>query len=426
MIHQPHLIAGAAVLGIAAGMLITAGPRTQPTTAPTAIAPTVAATPAPPPPGADLPADPQVLAAPVAVVNGQDISLRAVEDAALRKEAADEVRAWLADKVDRLAWDRVADAAPLVVLDGVTLTRRDLAVGLLAKGVGSIREDLIAQTLVEQELTRTGTTLSTDLLEAEYRRIERKFHAELAKRGQPPVPYEDWLRSKRGQSRDAFLGERGFRLGAGLHAMVVADASASVDDTALAAWFSAQRSRYDEAEAVDLSTIFLPYRASARDATGPVVMPADRDALLSVCIGLWDQIRKGTTTFETTWSTYAASHERTGPGGRLGWVGRNGVRDLTDTRILPAAVMAAAFSDTTGLPRLLMPIQGETGIDLVRVHAWRPARTAELAAIRPRVVEDWIEDRLEPLTAAWMQRLKNRSSIVYKSLPELTRVRSIP
>jgi hypothetical protein len=371
------------------------------------------------------PVDPPVLAMPVAVVNGVPITLRRLEDALLKKEGAEEVKQWVAERVDKADWERFDDGTPILTVAGSVLTRKDMAVKLLEKGAGNARQDLINQTMVEQAIAASGVVLTQEQLDLEYARMERAFRRELESRRKPIITYANFLRENKGLSVDEFKGQKAFRIGAGLHALVVADARKAVSDRELEQWFEANRARFDVDEAVDLSLIHIAYQKSGVDGNGvEFAVPQDRDNLMAVFRQIYVQIVRNQVSFETAWANFGRAYDRGEDGGRIGWVGRDGRRAQADARQLPPEVMRAAFDDTVKLPRLCLPVEGPDGIDLIRVNAWRPRTPAVFTEQKERIFAAWVEEDLDDRTTRWMHELLRRTTIQYKSIPELTRIRA--
>ncbi len=366
---------------------------------------------------------------PVAFVDDRSITLRQVEDALLRKEGVEEIETWLHERLSEVAWEKLGDDTVLLAIDQARITRRDIAEKLLQRGSGTAqalapkaREDLIGIAVVERALSRAGIALDKAMLDAEYVRVEASFHAERERKKEPKVAYEDYLRTTKNMNVDQFKAQVGFRMLAGLHALVFAEARSAVGEPALAAWFDKNRARFDQTEAVDLSTIYIPYRTDRE--LGRPVTAKDRDDLMDAFITFHVDITKGRSTYEFIWKNYAASWEHTGEGGRIGWIGRDGRRPDPKDRPLPKALIEDAFANVGRLPCLLMPIQSDSGIDLGRVNAYRKEKKAVFAEVRAEVLKAMVEEQLDQRTQDLLARLRDEAKVRYQSLPEAIRKRT--
>ncbi|MBA2481039.1 MAG: peptidyl-prolyl cis-trans isomerase [Planctomycetes bacterium] len=374
-------------------------------------------------PSAEAPLDPAK--APVAVVNGTAVPLRAIEDAMLKKEGVEKVEEWVHQQLEHVDWTKLNDADPVLSIGGIVLTRKQLAVALLKSGTGKVRDELISITMVEQALAKAGIPIDQKAIDSTYTAMERQFDHDLAAKGKERIDFASFLRAKEQQTPDEFKKQAGFRLLAGMRALVLKQAREQIVDTELKAWFDGHRASYDVPEAVRLSAIYIGYRTS-KGPDGKERMDQDeRDRLLAeVMLPLHRSLKNGQQSFEQTWFAYGKPYDReAGDGGALGWVTRDGIREKAGARPIPSALMQKALA-VSEFPTLLEPFAGPTGVEIVRVEAHRPAKAADFAEVRERVFTDLVESQMEARSTRLLADLRRTSDVRYESLPEIIEKRS--
>ncbi|MFM2091740.1 MAG: hypothetical protein RLZZ127_2229 [Planctomycetota bacterium] len=350
---------------------------------------------------------------PVVVVGGEAIAVGELEDTLLQREGTDQLGSWLREALAAVDWRRLPDDAPVVAIGGRTLTRRQLALDLLARHGAEVREELIGIRLVEQALHREGIAIDQAALDAEWDRIERGFQDSLTAKGQPSVPFAQYLQASQGKTREQLVAETGFRMAAGLHLLVDRRLRSELTDAEVAAWFEAKRATFDQPEAVDLSIISIPYLRPGD--------PADRERLLGVMRSLHAAVSRGQPTFAQAWQAYGRASDPRSTDGRVGWVGAEGRRS-DGGRQVPAPVMAEVWGAKP--PRLMEPVAHDAGVDLVMVHARRPFQSATLAAVRERVVAGILDERRAARTQRMLSELRRGTEVEYRSLPAAIAARS--
>ncbi len=366
---------------------------------------------------ADAPPAPAVAGAnSVALVNGVPITLRQVEDSLLAKEGKEAVQAWVDQHLDRIAWDRLTEDDPILSIGFNKITRRELAAALVAKGAGKVRDDLINIAIVDQALAKAGVLVTDTQVRTTWERMARKFHEDMGKKGNTSVDLASWIKTKEGMTIAEFQAQPGFRMLAGLQALVHQRAASEFSDEVLRAAFAGRPERYREVEAVDLSTLSIPFRG-APAADGKVTVDrAERERLSSVMDSLFRQISSGQVSFERTFEVFGKGWDAgAGPGGRVGWVPRNGHR--LDGQPLSDEVMRVAW-DVARFPALLPPLMDGRGITLALVHGHRPQRDPDFAAVKERVRADLIDETLERRTEVLLKELRDATTIEYRSLSE--------
>ncbi len=353
----------------------------------------------------------------VARVGTADITTAQLTNELLRREGADALLNWVQGHLEKLAWSELADDAVVMAVGGHELRKRDLASMLLKEKGAKVREELIDIAVVEQAVAKAGLLLDDALLAAEYRLMERDFQRRLQGQGQGHVDFASYLRVKEKMSVEQFLAQPAVRMLAGLHALVRRQIAAEQDDAKLQAKLDAERARWDEHAAVDLSVMHLPWK---RDAEGRVT-PEEQARLQGVVNLLYRQIATKEVTFAKAWEAFGKAWDASGPGGRIGWVDADGHRQDETARLIPKPLVARAFASEGPFPMLLSPHVHEAGVDLAEIHGKRPARSVTLGEVRERLIQDLLERELEARTKALVGQLRREAAIGYGSLPEAMR-----
>jgi hypothetical protein len=375
------------------------------------------------PAAADAPLDPASTA--VATVNGKVVALRAVEDAMLKKEGVEKVEEWVHAQLEHVDWSKVGDSDPILSIAGVALTRKQLAVALLKSGTGKVRDELISIAMVEQALAKEGIQIDQKAIDSTYIAMERQFDRDAAAKGKDRIDFASFLRAKEQQTPEEFKKQAGFRLLAGLRALVLKQARTELTEAELRIWFDSHRSSYDVPEAVRLADIYVAYRPR-KGADGKESIDGDqRDQLLAeLMLPLYRSIKAGQQSFEQTWFAYGKPYDReAGDGGALGWVTKDGVRERAGARPLPTALVEKALA-VRDFPTLLEPAPGPTGVDLVRVDAHRPAKAADFGEVKERIFTDLVESQMDARSTRMLADLRRASEVRYESLPEIIEKRS--
>ncbi len=366
-------------------------------------------------------ADPTTI--PVALIDGKPITLRQVEDALLKKEGSEQLEEWVHAHLEHIDWSKLSDDEVILAIGGTQLKRKELAVSLLKSGTGKVREDLINITLVENALVKQGVTIDQQAIDSAFASMERKFKSTQKDKSQQ-IDFASYIQAKEGLPPDEFKKQAGFRMFAGVRALVVKRAREELSDADRMLWFDGHRARYDQREGVELSDIFLPYYPR-KDKDGKDVVDEDeRNRLMSLVLGLFVNIRDGKQEFALTWSAFSKGRDPdTAEGGKLGWVGHDGTRANPAARVIPKQVVDLAFA-VTKFPTLLQPELGPNGIDLVRVDAHREAKLATYDEVKERVFQDLLEEQLDDRTQRMMGDLRRAADIQMKSIPDAIEQRS--
>ena len=368
------------------------------------------------------PLPPAAAASPtVATVNGAALTLRDVENALLKKEGADLVEEWVHAQLEKLDFTSLKNDDVILSIGFNKITRQEIADGLLRRGAGKVRDELIKIRLVEQAVAEAGIVIDQALLDATYARIAKRFEAQWAERGDTRIDFTNYLQMKEKQTPEQFRAQPGFRMLAGLQALVHQEAAHEVNELELRAWFDIHRERWRVSEAVDLDLIAIPYQPEPGPDGKPVVTQAERDRLMAVMLQLQRQIVKKQVSFAQTWALYAKSWDaEVREGGHLGFVDRQGRRDgaTAKTRVLGPDLMAALWAvDKPGT--LLPPIASDWGVELAGYRGRRAAREPVFEQVRDEVRAARIDETLEARTDGLLKRLKDKAKITYKSLPEI-------
>lgn len=357
-------------------------------------------------------ADPAV----VAEVDGQAITRRQVEDALLRKEGADLVQELVQRRLDGLDWAGLADDDLLVELGGARITRRQLAAHLLAGKGAQARQELVEIAVVEQALRREGILVTDTLVAAEWARMRRRFEAQQAGKAER-VDFDAYLRARERMSPEQFRAQPGFRMLAGIHALVLKRARAELDEAALRRRFDADPERFRQHEAVDLQALFMPWRSEPGPDGRPLVAADERERLGGVAASIWGSIARGEVPFERSWTAFGRSWDpEAGPGGRIGWVGRDGRREQPGSRAVARPAIERAWEAAAGYPALLPPVAAEDGVWILRVLGRRAERAPVFAEVRERVFDDLVDEQLEARTKALLADLRGAARVQWHAL----------
>lgn len=352
----------------------------------------------------------------VAEVDGQPITRRQVEDALLRKEGAEQVQQWVERRLDALDWAGLADGDVLLELGGERITRGQLARRLLAaKGVQA-RQELVEIAVVEQALRREGILVTDALVAAEWARMRRRFEQQQAGKAER-IDFDAYIRARERMTPEQFRAQPGFRMLAGIHALVAKRARAELDEAALRARFDADPERFRQHEAVDLQVLFMPWRSEPGPDGAPVVSADERGRLAVVAAGVWRSIQRGEVPFERSWEAFGRSWDpEAGPGGRIGWVERDGRREQPGSRMVARPLMDQAWRVAAGFPVLLPPIAAEDGMWIARVLGRRAERAPVFGEVRERVFDDLLDGQLEARTTALLADLRRTARVDWRAL----------
>lgn len=417
------------VIGLVAGAALVYGLRPSASTVP-APAPVVASQPGAAPggpaqpsatPASVAPAAPSGAgAAPVAVVDGQVITLREVENALLKQEGVQQLMTMLDEQFKRTDWERLADHDILVQTNTWRVSRVSVAAQLLKQKASDAREDLIGIALVRGALKKEGVVVDDALVANEVKRMEKRHYASLEARNQPYMDFRAFIEQTQKVPFEQYIAQEGFRMGAGIRALVERRATAEIGDERLQEWFASHIERYRVQPAADISAIYIPYQTSKGPDGKERVTQEEKDRLMGVMVQLHQAIFKRQVSFERTFQTFARGFEQNADaGGRLGWVNRDGNRPIKGARRVAQRTMEEIFAAQPPFPVLLSPIASELGIDLVQVHARRAGKEPVFADLRAQIVADIVDSELAPRTKRVLDDLRRSSVIDYRSLPAL-------
>lgn len=349
----------------------------------------------------------------IASVNGAPITAAQLGREMLRREGTDALLNWMQGHLEKLDWDEIADETVILQVAGHQLRKRELAEMLSREKGAKVREQLIDIAIVEQALAKAGVVLDDAAMAAEFRLMERDFHRRMAEKGQGHIDFASWLKVKEKMDVHAFLAQPAVRMLAGVHELVRREIRQEFDDAKLQAMLDADRPRWDQRAGVDLSTIFMPWKRSESGA----VTPEEQARLQSVANIIHRQLVTKEVTFAKAWDAFAKAWDSYGPNGRIGWVAPDGTREDPSLRRIPQPLIERALAANGPYPVLLPPHVHAAGIDIVLVHAKRPARRVELTDIRERLIQDLAERDLETRTKAVIARLRRDADVRYGSLP---------
>jgi hypothetical protein len=360
------------------------------------------------------PANQPIALKPVAWVNNRAITLGELERTLIAKEGADLITDQVRKDLEERNWDAVADDQRVLPWNP---TRAELLIALLSAKGGAVREELINLALVEQAIAADGRTLDRSMVDNELKRMQQRLDAGMEKRGNQRMDLRAFIQSTYDMSLERWTQQRGFRLLVGLHVLVEGRAKTFITDADVAAWLERHRDRYRVPEAVDVSSIFLPWPTPEAGSD-----PAqDRANLMAMAVNLHDTIRAGRLTFAKAWAGLAGRQRDpdAGADGRLGWVRRDGTGEIGPGRTVIPAAVAKAFVVQPPWPALLDPVAGERGVELLLVHGRRAAADPTAEELADRIRRDIVDAELESRTQQMLKDLRRASSIRYESLADL-------
>ena len=360
----------------------------------------------------------------VATIDGSPVTLRELEDVLLKKEGADLVEEWVHGQLQGLDFAKLQEDDVILAIGFNKITRREIADSILRKGVGKARDELINIRLVEGAIAQAGIVVGPEQLDATWERMRKRFEEKVADGGDTRIDFVNYLQVKEKMTPEQFRAQAGFRMLAGLQALVHHQAKDEWDDPALRAWFDANKGRWRITESVDLAVIAIPYNREPGPDGQPVVTAAERERLMQVMVSLYRQVSSRDPKalgFARTWLLYGKSWDpETKDGGRVGFVDRAGRREGAGakTRIIGADLMTAAWN-VASFPTLLPPIASDWGVELAEVRGHRAAREPVYEDLRQRVQSDRIDETLEQRTEAVLKGLRAKAKIEYASLPDI-------
>ncbi len=357
----------------------------------------------------------------VATINGLPLTLREVENSMLRREGGELVEEWVHHQLEGLDFATLQDQDVILSIGFNKITRREIADSLLRKGVGKVRDELINIRLVEQAIAAAGIVVGPAEIDATYARMSKRFTDDLTKKGDTQIDFANFLQVKEKMTPEQFRAQPGFRMIAGLQALVHQQAKNEWNDDELRAWFTTNKARWRQIEAVDLAVIAIPYRQEPGPTGQPITTPAERERLILVMDSLYRQITAKQLSFAQIWALYAKTWDpEARDGGRIGWVEITGRRDGagTKTRIIGAEVMKAAWP-IVQFPTLLPPLAGDWGVEIAEVRGHRPAQEPVYEDLRSLVHADRVDETLDVRTSTVLRDLRQKAKIDYASLPEI-------
>lgn len=363
----------------------------------------------------------------VARVNGHAITVRSLENQLLREEGADAVIELVEHQLRQANWDRLADHATIVGMGNWRLERRALATHLLQRNGGPVRDELIQIALVEQALREEGIVVGQLLLQAEHERMERLFQQKLEERGKPHMPFDQYIQQTYRISMEEFKQQPGFRMLAGLHALVLRQAEVTEDT--LRAFYEEHRQHFGHPDQARLQVILLEFEVSEDESGRPVIRSEHRERLRITAASLYRQIQSGETSFERQWQLWGRLRDQeAAAGGDVGWVGRDGRRSQAGARPLPRRLMDEAFNvSQEDMPRLLPLVEYTEGMVIARVVDRRDEHYRPFSEMQQAVRRAYLEQNMEEYSQKMIDDLRRQADIEYGSLGRIVheRVESI-
>jgi hypothetical protein len=361
----------------------------------------------------------------VATVNGEALRLSQLENELLRQEGTEAVVRLVEANLKKTNWAAVEDKDIVVAMHHWELPRHVLTAQLLERHGGSVREELINILLIEQALRKAGVVINDLVLQAEVQRMEERLHAKLKEAGQPLIPFAQFIKVSQNIELAEYVQQPGFRMAAGLHALVLR--VAEVSEPELQAFFRDRRALFSRPEQVEMGLVVLEAdRVPGIDGVPEI----DRDheaRLKNVAQQLVDQIRTSPKmTFPKVFRFYGQGADpQAAADGGIGFVGRDGLRAQTGAKPVPRAVMEAAFAaDLAQGPVLMDPIPFPGGWAIAEVRRHRPARNPRYEDIKEEIKQVLLNEQLHEWSKRTLQNLRRDSTVNYETLGRLVHERN--
>lgn len=419
------VIAGAAlVYGLRPTSSVTVGPApvisgssaTQPTSS--ALTSAVKST---PPLGVD-----DTGAEPVAVVDGHPITIRQVEDTLLKKEGVEQLVSMLDTSLKQTNWAALRDHDILAQINSWRVTRISVAAQLIKEKADDAREDLIGIALVQNALAKEGVTIDDTLIANELKRMEKRHMAAQEARKLPYVEFRTMIEHEEKMPLEQYTSQPGFRMGAGVRVLVERRAKDQLTEDQLKEWFAKHIEQYRIQDAVDISSIYIPFeRITGAEGKDKPATQDERDAKMGNMINFHQSIFQNKMTFEKIFRTFGKVYDQhASADGRLGWVNRDGSRPIKGSRRVATKAMDEAFAAQPPYPQLLSPVISDSGIDLIKVHARRLGQEPVFADIKSQLISDIVDRELPARTKRVLEELRRAAVIEYRSLPPVIEKRA--
>jgi hypothetical protein len=364
-------------------------------------------------------------AAPVALIDGQPITLRQVENALLKQEGVQQLLSMLDEQFKLTNWDALGDKDILLQTNTWRVTRLGVASQLLKQKAGDAREDLIGIALVQNALKKENVVIDDALIANEVKRMEKRHYESLEARKQPFMDFATFIEQTQKMPLQQYTRQEGFRMGAGIRTLVERRAAAELTEDQLKEWFAKHIERYRVQAAADISDIYIPYQKIKSKDGSEHITQEEKDRLMNVMTGLHQAIFKRQMSFERSFQVYAWHYDQNADAnGRLGWVNQDGTRPIKGSRRVDPRAMEDAFAAQPPYPVLLSPVASDLGVELLMVHARRSGKEPVFAELKTLVVSDIVDSELAPRTKRVLDELRRAAVIDYRSLPPLIERRS--
>jgi hypothetical protein len=331
----------------------------------------------------------------------------------------------LDESLKQTNWATLRDHDILAQINSWRVTRISVAAQLIKEKAEAAREDLIGITLVQNALAKEGVKIDEVLIANELKRMEKRHLAAQEARKQPYVEFRTMIEHEEKMPLEQYLAQPGFRMGAGVRVLVERRAKAQLTEDQLKEWFAKHIEQYRMQEAVDISSIYIPFdRITGADGNDKPATQDERDAKMGNMISFHQSIFQNKMTFEKIFRLFKAYDQHATADGRLGWVNRDGSRPIKGSRRVAKDAMDAAFAAQPPYPQLLSPVISDSGIDLIKVHARRAGQEPVFADMKSQLISDIVDRELPARTKRVLDELRRAAVIEYCSLPPLIERRS--
>lgn len=348
----------------------------------------------------------------IAVVDGEAISLRELEDELLQIEGAQQVQDMVQQQLLSMPWEHLDDDDIVVAMGAWQLPRIGLVATLLQQHGAQVREQLIVLTLVRQAMATRGMTFDDEMIADELAFSRRKFRQRLEAEGGPTITFDDYIKETQGMTVEEWTQESGFQMQAAIHAILYA--TAEVDEVALRDHFDRHRREYIIPPMAELSVLFVPFRGEDGQPPGE----ADKDVSRGWVQNLHQQLAKGRLTFDKLSVRFQEA-------GHIGWVRPDGSNPELGAKNVPEQVAEAALQTRPrpGKPELLPVIETPRGLTIAQVHAIKAGQRPAFADVRDQVRRDYIDANLDHYSQRFLNDLRREADIDYPTTPSFDAIK---
>lgn len=344
---------------------------------------------------------------PLVTVNGETISLRAVEDAALEKEGAAFIEELVHNHLQTVDWSLIDDKEIMVGMPGWQLPRVWLAAKVLQEHGGMVRDELIKLTLIRQALSTHKIVIGDEEKKFVEDYMYRRVLQDLESKGMSAVSFDVYIEQSFDMPLDEWRASAAYEIVVGSFHMIYEHFD--IPEQELRDFYKTNLRYYTIAAGRDISVMNWKYQNSEK---APADFAREQKMVRNV-MGLWYATvkRDGQSGWNGLWKSFR-SHEPSL--GRKGWVDKRGRPETKGQGMLPKPVTKVLFStEIVSDYTVLSPIEHDKGMSLVVVHESREAETPSFESIQERIKRDYLNADLEHWSKRLIQDLMRDANIEY-------------